>query len=304
MTGTEDNLKARDADGQIIEIAIADIMIDPGILSRDKVITHVVKEYAKAIKDGSMSPHAVVVDDGEHKRLVAGWHQIEACRSLGLTTIHATIIRGTKRDAILYSIKSNASHGRKLTNADKRRCVKNMLADEELRKWAVNEIVRLCGVSWGTVRAVWNEVQAELCLLKFEDREDVKFDRGGKIHNQSAKRKPAAPGQVAEGLKAAGAELHRVFAEAAAASDKIEEALEDTPAARTCLDEIAAKVAAAKAVLGKAQALLRRASLTDAEAGTPDKTETGNGDKPAPAAAPATADDGGEKAAEVQPAAA
>lgn len=39
------------------------------------------------------------------------------------------------REAILFIVGANASHGLRRTNADKRRTVERLLADEEWRGW-------------------------------------------------------------------------------------------------------------------------------------------------------------------------
>jgi len=59
--------------------------------------------------------------------------------------------QGTERDAILYSVGANATHGMRRTNADKRRAVMRLLEDEEWGKWSDGEIARRCGVTRQTV---------------------------------------------------------------------------------------------------------------------------------------------------------
>jgi hypothetical protein len=52
-----------------------------------------------------------------------------------------------QRDALLYSISSNAEHGLPRSNADKRKAVRLLLADAEWGKWSDRESARRCQVS-------------------------------------------------------------------------------------------------------------------------------------------------------------
>jgi hypothetical protein len=54
--------------------------------------------------------------------------------------------QGTRRDAILYSVGANETHGLRRTNEDKRRAVLTLLSDGEWSKWSDREIARLCAV--------------------------------------------------------------------------------------------------------------------------------------------------------------
>ena len=54
---------------------------------------------------------------------------------------------GTQRDAVLYSVGANATHGKRRTNADKRKAVETLLKDREWAKWSNYEISRRCAVS-------------------------------------------------------------------------------------------------------------------------------------------------------------
>ena len=271
-TTTNENQTDQDVAGQVCDVEIAKIGVDEKNHPRDKVCKQVVAEYAAAMKGGAEFPAVVVFFDGALYWLADGGHRIAANLKLGKTVIRALVHKGTRRDATLFALEANAKHGCRRTNADRRKGVRILLADAEWRRWGTNEIAKRAGVSWNTVRDVWLEVQDEFRLPKFEEREDVKVERKGKTFNQRAKRKPAAPEQTADSIRAAGAELHRVLVEAAAASELMEEALRDAPAALTRLAEIAEKVAAAKAFINRTLALLRRMASAG-EAGVQTDTE-------------------------------
>jgi hypothetical protein len=65
----------------------------------------------------------------------------------GFLDLAADVRQGTRRDAILYSVSANAVHGKRRTNADKRRAVTTLLNDEEWSQWKQVDIARKCSVS-------------------------------------------------------------------------------------------------------------------------------------------------------------
>ena len=72
--------------------------------------------------------------------------------------IPCEIRAGTRRDALLYSVGVNATHGLRRTNEDKRRSVLTLLQDDEWSGWSDREIARRCGVSDKTVAKIKGEV--------------------------------------------------------------------------------------------------------------------------------------------------
>jgi len=56
------------------------------------------------------------------------------------------------RDAILYSVSANATHGARRTNEDKRRAAHILFNDPEWCRWSNCEISRRCLIDEATVR--------------------------------------------------------------------------------------------------------------------------------------------------------
>src|SRR6266446_5418739 len=111
-----------------------------------------VRAYAQAMSQqqsegGLRFPAIVLFTDGQHYWLGDGFHRILAARAAGLTDFPADVRPGAQRDALLYSISSNAEHGLPRTNADKRKAVLLLLADAEWSQWSDGQIARRCQVS-------------------------------------------------------------------------------------------------------------------------------------------------------------
>lgn len=69
---------------------------------------------------------------------------------------------GTRRDAILYAVGANATHGLPRSNADKRRAVETMLRDEEWVVWSDREIARRTQTSAPFVAKVREETTVNI----------------------------------------------------------------------------------------------------------------------------------------------
>lgn len=105
-----------------------------------------VAEYAEDMSAGDKFPPIDVFSDRETYWVVDGRHRIEASKHAGMSEIEATIHQGSWRDAKLFTFGVNAEHGKRKTNADKRKAITEMLMDEEWSKWSDREIARKCRV--------------------------------------------------------------------------------------------------------------------------------------------------------------
>jgi N6-adenosine-specific RNA methylase IME4 len=128
-------------------LAVDLIRTDGGTQTRAALYENVVNDYATAIGEGAVFPPVVVFHDGETYWLADGFHRYGAHKQCGLVEIDAEIRQGTRRDAVLYSVGANSSHGLRRTNEDKRRAVLMLLEDSEWTRWSDNAIAEKCGVS-------------------------------------------------------------------------------------------------------------------------------------------------------------
>jgi len=123
------------------------IRIDGGTQSRVQIDMDAVADYAEAAKAGIEFPPVIVFHDGADHWLADGFHRFHAHKQAGKASIPADIRDGTVRDAILFSLGANCTHGLRRTNADKRKAVAAMLTDEEWTQWSDRKIADACGVS-------------------------------------------------------------------------------------------------------------------------------------------------------------
>jgi hypothetical protein len=128
------------------------IRIDGGTQPRVATDEDVVAEYADLYSEGVDLPPVTVFHDGSTYWLADGFHRYWASKRAEREAIAADIQHGTRRDAILYSVGANATHGLRRTNEDKRKAIQTLLDDEEWGQWSNREIARQCGVCNTTIQ--------------------------------------------------------------------------------------------------------------------------------------------------------
>lgn len=132
---------------KITQLPLESIRTDGGTQPRAALDQNVIQEYAQDMLLGATFPPVIVFYDGSDYWLADGFHRYHGAKQICRETIDAEIRQGTRRDAVLYSVGTNASHGLRRTNEDKYRSVQTMLRDEEWGKWSDNQIAKQCGVS-------------------------------------------------------------------------------------------------------------------------------------------------------------
>jgi hypothetical protein len=73
----------------------------------------------------------------------------------------ADVRRGTRRDAVFFSVGANRAHGVRRTNADKRKAVQVLLQDPEWCAWSNRKIADQCRVDESLVRTLRAEARGE-----------------------------------------------------------------------------------------------------------------------------------------------
>jgi hypothetical protein len=139
---------------------------DSGAQMRVEMRDETVNDYANDMLNGVVFPPVVVFHDGNDYWLGDGFHRVEAGRKIGRETIVAEIRKGSARDAILHGVGSNASHGLRRTQADKRRAVERLLKDPEWARWSDRKIAEVAKVDHKTVGAIRRGLTGEFPTTK------------------------------------------------------------------------------------------------------------------------------------------
>lgn len=169
-------------------LAHADIRQDGGTQPRGEISSDLVTEYITAILDGAKFPPVVVFYDGSDYWLADGFHRVRAFASAG-RPVPADVRQGTQRDAVLFSLGANATHGQRRTNADKRRAVMRALDDAEWSQWSDREIARRCAVSNQFV----SNIRAELPPVNDGQVIERRGGDGKVYHFENTTQRPTAP---------------------------------------------------------------------------------------------------------------
>jgi len=170
--------------GNSVLVPLARISTEAGALMRVRVIEAVVRAYAAAMiaqlaEGGLRFPPIILFFDGQEYWLADGCHRVRAALKAGLTEILAEVHPGTQRDALLFALSANTTHGLPRTNADKRKAVACLLADAEWSQWSDREIARRCQVDSRTVSRM-RRASAELPQMR-----QRKVQRGGKVYEMT-----------------------------------------------------------------------------------------------------------------------
>lgn len=136
-----------------VYLPLAEISIDGGTQARAEINMATVAEYADALSEGETLPPALVFFDGAKHHLADGFHRFHANAKIGAVSMECEIRTGTRRDAVLFSVGANDSHGLRRCSADKQKSVMTLLADPEWSKWSDRAIAKECKVDGKTVAA-------------------------------------------------------------------------------------------------------------------------------------------------------
>ncbi len=63
------------------------------------------------MESGTKFPPVTVFHDGERNWLADGFHRVAASKRAGFLDIEVDLRQGSRRDAILFSLGANATHG-------------------------------------------------------------------------------------------------------------------------------------------------------------------------------------------------
>lgn len=189
-------------------IALDLLQLDGGTQTRVKLNQEGVEDYAKVMKErgvAALPPVTVYRDEAGHCWLADGFHRVAAAQRIEQTEIQAEIHFGSRLDALKYSLQANWMHGVRRTNADKRRSVEIVLAEETLREQSDNVLAELCGVSNHLVTGVRRKLEERGELQVGNSPTSVspikRLGKDKKLHPAQKRRKAESSTAVAPALK-------------------------------------------------------------------------------------------------------
>lgn len=172
-------------------IPIELIRLDGGTTTRAGIVQDVVAEYAEALHEGAVFPPVTLFDDGKDLWLADGHHRVRAYKAEGCTEVPADVKSGTRRDAKLFGVSANATHGIRRSREDVRRAILCLLEDEEWSAWSDNEIARRTASSPTTV----GKIRKSLSKLDSEESPEPAERTYTTKHGTTATMKTAAIGK-------------------------------------------------------------------------------------------------------------
>jgi len=185
----------------VVKLSARLIRMDGGTQPRATIDGDTVDSYAEALAMGATFPPVTVFFDGSAYWLADGFHRVRAYTQRTITDIPCDVRQGTQRDAILFSLGANATHGKPRTNADKRRAVMVLLADDAWQKEPTRWIAERCSVHHSFVARVKEEMNCRPTTVEGRDGKTRNVENIGKSKPKSdpaPQPKPAPPAEVDE----------------------------------------------------------------------------------------------------------
>jgi hypothetical protein len=145
---------------KVVELKLS-LIKDGGAQMRVGMNPTTILDYAEDMLRGDEFPPVVVFFDKSDHWLGEGFHRVEAARKVGRETIKAEVRPGTSRDAILFGIQANATHGLRRSQADKRKAVEVLLHDATWAKWSDRKIAEAAKVDHKTVGKIRGELSGD-----------------------------------------------------------------------------------------------------------------------------------------------
>jgi len=168
------------------ELPLAALIRDSRVQPRESINATTVSEYAAAmakipvireagLEAASFPPIMAFRERKDSKDLywlADGWHRVLAAEEMGADTIDAEVEDGDVYAAIMYAAGSNATHGLRRTNHDKRRSVRMLLDHPTVirEQWSDVRVAVQAGVGTTLVKTVRQERENELGLPPSRER--------------------------------------------------------------------------------------------------------------------------------------
>ena len=145
---------------QLSQLNTTDIQV------RMRLDPHVVAQYADHMLENIPLPRIVVYDDDKNLYVADGLHRVAAADKMKYMDIDAEVRKGTRLDALWWSLAANKTHGLRLSRADVRHAIG--VALKEFPDSSSNSIAKQIGCSDTTVNSVREEMVSTSQIGKLE----------------------------------------------------------------------------------------------------------------------------------------
>lgn len=112
-------------------LKISEITLDKEIQPRSQLNEAVIEKYSEAMLIGAQFPPITVFFDGSQHWLADGFHRVQAKKAIGGRKILTEVRFGARRDALLYAVGANTTHGLALSKSDKNKFFGNVLYEDK-----------------------------------------------------------------------------------------------------------------------------------------------------------------------------
>jgi hypothetical protein len=165
-------------------------LTDGGTQMRAEISTEVYMDYREKILAGVEFPPIDVFYDGTQYWIADGFHRFYGYREAKKASIPCTIHKGTKRDAILFAVGANASHGHKRSPDDKKNAVATLLNDSEWCKWSNGVVAEKCHVTPQYVGDIRRHLETVSTSAAAKSKDEPRVGKDNKTYKTKPK-KPA-----------------------------------------------------------------------------------------------------------------
>jgi hypothetical protein len=140
------------------------------IQSRAEIDLDLVDEYAEMMKDGVQFHPARAVGEGQTIYVYDGFHRGEAAKKAG-KLLFVSVKPGTQNEARWLALAANLDHGKRRSNADKRKVVALALQHDQFgAKLSDRQIAQHCGVHHGMVGRIRAELESTGAMRQSDTR--------------------------------------------------------------------------------------------------------------------------------------
>lgn len=197
-----------------MDVSLESLVLDDAVRARAEYDTDTIDDYASAIDRQEVLPPLVAVEVGQRLLLADGWHRYYAMKRRGIESATVNVTKGTLGDAIALAASANVAHGRRRTNADKRRCVQILVESEAHGGKPDIAIARLANVDPHTVKAVRLAIRNGATEQEITAEPEIESEATTKpAHNATPTKsveKDAAPGKSQAKATRSEAEPHKI----------------------------------------------------------------------------------------------